>query len=161
MDISLGERGLSIILDSCYAGSFLIDIVVELENHNHGIKLLDAKASSLHNEKSWELSFLEHDAFTFLNPGNKHVDSRELTRAIEKNDNTIIAKSLQGLVAMMACPVAFLTRGRQHPIDCVKGYIFSISGLGEFSLGDIEETITRDLLIAYFEKAKNQIWEKD
>ncbi|MDX5420137.1 MAG: hypothetical protein LPK09_13050, partial [Hymenobacteraceae bacterium] len=134
-----------------------------LESTSYGIKLLDAKASSMHDEKSWELSFLEYGAhtFTILHPGNKYVSDKELTRAIEKNDDRVVAKLLQGMVSMMTCPVAYLTRGKQHPIDCMKGIHFSIRGYGDFSLSDIEEPITRELLIKNLEKAKNRIWDED
>lgn len=156
-----GERGLGLMLDSCYSGSFLIDIVVELEEHNYGIWLFDAIVSSMHDEKSWELSFLEHGAFTFafLNPGNQYLKKNELSRAIEKKDNKVIARLLQGMVGSMASSVAFLTQGRQHSIDCMKGLHFEVVGHGSFSLADLEETITREILISKFEKAKNEVWE--
>lgn len=161
LDKNQGERGLGLILDSCYAGSFLIDVVVELEEPNSGIRLFDARVSSMHDEKSWELSFLEHGAFTFaiLNPGNQYLEKNELAKAIERKDNRVIAKCLQGMVGMVASPVSFLTQGKQHSIDCMKGGHFSVDGHGSFSLFDIEGNVNREALIKNFEKAKNEIWE--
>lgn len=161
IDITAGSRGFSLMLDSCYSGSFLIDIVVALEKKEFGVKLLDAFTSSMHNEKSWELSFLEHGAFTFtfLNPGNQYVMPHELTKAIEEDDQRMLAKFLQGMVGMLASPVAFLTKARQHSISCSKGYNgyqFSINGLGSFSLSNLKE-INRELIIEKFDKAKLQM----
>lgn len=159
---SQGKRGLSFILDSCYAGSFLINIVLELEHNGCRIKLFDAKVSSMHDEKAWELEFLEHGAFTFtfLNPGNGYVNNIEFTRAIEKQDHRLLAKYLQGSVGHLASSTAFLTQGRQHSIDCLKGDHITIDGHGYFSISDIEGIITRENLIKEFEKAKNVIWEE-
>lgn len=156
-----GNRGLGLLLDSCYASSFLIDIILELEKNESSIKLFDALVSSMHDEKSWELSFLEHGAFTFsfLNKGNAYVNINNFVRAVEKNDYKVIVKSLQGIVGSMgANSVAFLTQGRQHSIDCTKGSDFSIDGHGSFSLLDIKEPITKEGLIDKFTRAKDEIW---
>jgi hypothetical protein len=160
---SQGARGLGLGLDSCYAGSFLIDIVVELQKKGHSIELRDAMVSSMHDERSWELSFLEHGAFTFafLHPGNSYVKGKELNIAIERNDHKMIAKCLQGMVGMMASPVSFLTQGRQHPIQCLKGYLFEVAGLGEFSISDIEGAVTRESLVNYFEKIRQDFWTEN
>lgn len=160
---SQGARGLGLGLDSCYAGSFLIDIVVELQKKEHSIELRDAMVSSMHDEKSWELSFLEHGAFTFsfLHPGNSYVKGNELNIAIERKDNKMIAKCLQGLVGSMASPVGFLTQGRQHPIRCYKGALMNISGLGEFYIHDIEGGVTRESLINCFEKIRQDFWTEN
>jgi hypothetical protein len=154
---------LGLRLDSCYAGSFLIDIVVELQKEGYSIELRDAMVSSMHDEKSWELSFLEHGAFTFafLNPGNSYVKANELSIAIERNDHKMIAKYLQGLVGMMASPVSFLTQGRQHPIQCTKGYFFEVTGLGGFSISDIAGAVTRESLVNLFEKVRQDFWTEN
>lgn len=157
-----GSRGLSLILDSCYAGSLLIDIILELHKEEIHVSLFDALVSSMHDEKSWELSFLEHGAFTFsfLNRGNAYVNNFEFARAVERNDNKVIAKCLQGMVGSIgASSVAFLTQGRQHSIDCINGHHISIDGHGSFSLGDIQRPITKEVLIDRFLKAKDEIWE--
>lgn len=150
-----GYRGFSFVLDSCYSGGFLIDTVVELENNSHNVRLYDAKVSSMHNEKSWEMSFLEAGVFTYslVNQGNKYVEPKELSKAIEEQDQRLIAKYLQGMVGSIASSVAFLTKARQHSIDCLKGMYFEIDGLGGFELPQ-DEPITRDLLIKCFFDAK-------
>ena len=161
LDKTKGSRGLSFILDSCYAGGFLIDTIIELEKSEITIRLFDALVSSMHDEKSWELSFLEHGAltFSFLNKGNEYVDDLEFTKAIEKNDFKIIAKYLQGMVGLRgASSVAYLTQARQHSIDCIKGHHFTVIGHGTFSLTDIKETITKEVLKERFLKAKDEIW---
>ncbi len=163
LDPKKGVRGISLMLDSCYSGSFLIDVFLTLDNST-SCRLFDAMASCLPNEKSWELSFLEHGAYTFsrLNPGNSHVEKNELTKAIEKNDYKIIAKCIQGLVSSMASPVSFLTLGKQHSIECFKGLEFSINGHGSFSLADYNTgTVTREQLINLIYEAKDSIWNNN
>lgn len=162
LDSSKGERGLSFFLDSCYSGSFLIETILTSEKSKCPIRLFDAKVSSLPKEKSWELSFLEHGAytFTFLNEGNAYVPQKELTKAIEKQDHALVAKYIQGMVAMISSPVAFLTQGKQHSIDCMKGYIFSVEGYGDFTTAEFEKgELSKEVLLELFEKAKNSIWE--
>lgn len=156
-----GSRGLSFFLDSCYSGGFLIDIIIELEKDKNPVRLYDALVSSMFDEKSWELSFLEHGAFTFsfLNKGNAYVDRLEFARAVEKNDSRIIAKYLQGMIGYMGTdPATFLTQGRQHSIDCIKGHDFTVGAYGSFSLTEIEEEITRDVLEERFSMARSEIW---
>ena len=152
-----GHRGISLFLDSCYSGGFLINLVEELENNQKNIRLYDAKASSLYNEKSFELSFLQSGAFTFTfcNQGNQYVKPGELSEAIEKQDQRTIARCIQGLVATLASPVSYLTCGKQHSIDVIKGRFFSIDGLGAFELPD-NKKITKEILVDLFEEARNK-----
>jgi hypothetical protein len=154
------SRGLGLILDSCYAGGFLIDIIIEIEKEKNALRLFDALVSSMYDETSWELSFLEHGAFTFsfLNKGNSYFDNLEFAKSVENNDNKIITKYLQGIVGSMgASSVAFLTQGRQHSIDCLKGHHLTVNGHSSFSLTDIKGTITRDILEEKFSEAKVEI----
>jgi hypothetical protein len=159
-----GRRGLSFFLDSCYSGGFLIDTIIELEKDDSTLRLFDALVSSMYDEKSWELSFLEHGAFTFsfLNKGNAYVDRLEFARAVEKNDSRIIAKYLQSMVGTMGGDSAtFLTQGKQHSIDCIKGHHFTIGGFGNFSLTELEEEISREILEERFKMARSEIWNNN
>lgn len=161
LNSSKGEKGLSIFLDSCYSGSFLIETVLSTKKSKCSIRLFDAKVSSMPKERSWELSFLEHGAYTFslLNEGNAHVPRNGLTKAIEKQNHALIAKYIQGMVATISSPVAFLTQSKQHSIDCMKGYIFTVEGYGDFTTADFKPgDLNREILLELFEKAKNSIW---
>jgi hypothetical protein len=164
LDKSKGSRGLSFFLDSCYSGGFLIEIIIELLKDNHPVRLYDALVSSMYDEKSWELSFLEQGAFTFsfLNKGNAYVDRIEFARAVQNNDSRVIAKYIQGMVGSAgADPVTFLTQGKQHSIDCLKGHYFTVSGYGSFSYTDLEEKITREILEEKFSMARSEIWDNN
>jgi hypothetical protein len=145
-----GIRGLSLMLDSCYSGAFLIDTILEIDKNFQNVKLYDVEISSRYNEKSWELSFLEHGAFTysFLNRGNGYVNQKELSKAIDNNNHGVIAKYMQGSVGMMACPVAYLTQGKQHAISGVKGCFFGGVDISEYEWG----SLTKDLLLDLFDK---------
>ncbi|WP_109438250.1 caspase family protein [Aquimarina sp. AU119] len=153
----IGDRGISVFLDCCHSGGFLINLVIEVENKEMNIRLYDAKISSLYNERSYELSFLESGVltFTYCNYGNEYVKPGELSKAIEEQDQKTIARCIQGLVATMASPVSYLTCGKQHAIDVSKGRYFSIHGFGEFELPN-DKKITRELLVELFEKAKRK-----
>ncbi len=162
LEKSKGGRGLSFFFDSCYSGGFLIDIIIDLLKDKHPIRLYDALVSSMYDEKSWELSFLEHGAFTFsfLNKGNAYVDRLEFSRAVQKNDFRVIAKYIQGMVGLSGGdPVTFLTQGRQHSIDCIKGHDFTVSKYGSFSLTELEEEITREVLEERFSIARSVIFD--
>ncbi|MEX0319434.1 MAG: hypothetical protein AB3N21_15855 [Ruegeria sp.] len=134
-----GVRGLSITLDSCYSGAFLFETIVALQK-DCDLQLYDALCSSMHDEKSWELSFLGHGAFTYahLNKGNKYVDPIKFAQAIDEQDDSMIAKYLQGVVASNADPTAFLTRGRQHSIDCVRGGDIDAGTRGRIDVSDLD-----------------------
>lgn len=125
-----GLRGIGMISDSCYSGALMINLMIASQP-SRNLRFLDGIFSSLPDEKSWELSFLEHGAFsfTYLNPGNGYVDGGLLTRAIEQNDQKIIAKFIQGSPSIVN-PTAFLTQGRQHSIRINKGGVVEIPGYG-------------------------------
>lgn len=149
-----GIRGLSMLLDSCYSGAFLFEAMVALQE-DRDLQLYDCLCSSMHDEKSWELSFLEHGAFTFthFHKGNHHVDNLELAIAIDKCDYKIIAKCIQGLVGMMADPTTFLTQGRQHPVDCIKGLFLEAGTRGSIGNWDEKMPFTKQQIIQYLEKS--------
>lgn len=130
-----GECGLSMIIDSCYSGAFLINFMIQMQQ-SVNLDFRDGLFSSLPHEKSWELSFLGHGAFTYthMNKGNKNFDADSLTRAIEQNDYNIIAKYTQGMIGAMANPTAYLTQGRQHTIDVSKGCYINIPSYGHYSI---------------------------
>ncbi|WP_299983864.1 hypothetical protein [uncultured Ruegeria sp.] len=143
-----GLRGLSMLLDSCFSGAFLFEAMVALQNHEK-LRLFDAQCSSMHDEKSWELSFLGHGAFTFthFHKGNNYVDSQELADAIDRQDNRTIARCVQGLVGMTADPAAFLTQGRQHSIDCMKGNFIDAGTRGLFDITDVDGALSVQLIV--------------
>jgi hypothetical protein len=138
-NLTLGHetRRIGFILDSCYSGAFLIDFLKLIEPVEE-LYVDDAFAACLHNEKSWELSFLGHGAFTytFLNNGNSHVGPDDLTRAIQNQDHKVLARCLQGLVGMKSNPTTFLTQGKQHPINLLKGQLLTVRGYCEISIFD-------------------------
>jgi len=135
-----GLRGISMMVDACYSGAFLIEFMIQVQK-SMNLDFRDGLFSSLPHEKSWEMSFLEHGAFTFtqMYPGNSYVNSDLLTKAIEQNDHKIIAKYIQGSVGMTSNPTAFLTQSRQHPISVLKGALLSIRGYGDYSVFEESE----------------------
>lgn len=146
-DISLTTE---IRLDSCYSGSFLIDIILELEKEIYNVYLMEGFAASMFDEKSWEMSFLEHGAysFTLLHPGNEYVNSKQLVEAIENNNHRIIAKYAQAGIAMKAPPIPFLTQARQHSMSVYKHNLIGMDNYGDFQLSDLKPPLTREKIIA-------------
>lgn len=122
-----------LILDSCYSSRFLIDFVVSSQ-HDKIIYPFDCIASSLPEETSWEMDFLQHGAMSFhlAHEGNYYVDSTELARAIDKRDFKVIVRALQG--ATVPNPITFLTNGRQHCVILTSGHHLEIQGAGNIEL---------------------------
>ena len=150
-----GYRGIGIILDSCYSGAFLLRLALECDRRFNEFSLYEGLVSCLPDEKSFELSFLEHGAFTytFLNPGNKSVNFDEFNRAILEQDYPIIARGLQGAVANMGNATAFLTQGRQFSASLTK-YRITVPGYTEIEL---ESERTFEELSRNLTKFKNSI----
>lgn len=146
-DVSLTTE---IRLDSCYSGSFLIDIILELEKEIYDIYLIEGFAASMFDEKSWEMSFLEHGAysFTILHPGNKYINGEELIAAIENNNHKIIAKYAQAGIAMNVPSIPYLTQARQHSMSIYKHNLVAMDYYGDFQLVDLEQPISREKIIA-------------
>ena len=153
-----GIRGISMMLDSCYSGAFLFNTLVELQSNNEAVRLYDALCSSMHDEKSWELSFLGHGAFTYthFHKGNKHVDSAAFAKAIDEQDQATIARCVQGLVGMMADPATFLTQGRQHTIDCIKGGGLSTKTRGSIDLNDLGQPFNVEMIVDAFQRGNER-----
>ena len=131
-----GHRGIGIFLDSCYSGAFLLRLTLECDTHFNEFSLYEGSVSCLPDEKSFELSFLGHGAFTytFLNQGNKSVDFDEFNKAILEQDYRIIARGLQGAVTNMGGnPTAFLTQGKQFSASLTK-YRITVPGYTEIEL---------------------------
>ena len=130
-----GLCGLSMMVDSCFSGAFLINLMIQMQQ-SMNLDFRDGLFSSLPDEKSWEMSFLEHGAFTYthMHTGNKNFDADTLIRAIEKSDYNIIAKYTQGMIGAMANPTAYLMQGRQHTIDISKGHFIRIPSYGSYSV---------------------------
>ena len=119
-----GPRGIGVFLDSCYSGSFLVRLALELYPRSD-FRLFEGLVSCLPDEESFELSLLEHGAFTytFLNRGNESVEKDQFNRAILEQDDCIIAKGLQGLVGMIGNSTAYLTQGKQFSMDLLEDRI--------------------------------------
>ena len=140
-DVTLGgenERTFGVWLDSCNSGAFLIRLAIEAFDDFVGFRLDEGLASCLPGEACFEMDSLQHGVFSFtlLHPGNMNVDRLEFNDAILCNRKDEIAKGLQGLVAMMSNPSAFLTEARQFSIELCKNVIdvhgdFSTVALGE------------------------------
>lgn len=143
---------IDLILDSCYSGSFLIDFLVSAQS-NETVYPFDCVASSLPDEKSWEISFLEHGAMSFhlTHPGNSYVDPAELARAVDQKDLKFVVRALQGVAPN---PVTLLTNGRQHSVLLVSGHVFEVQGAGSFELADHFGKLTHLGITNALEKAK-------
>lgn len=153
-----GIRGISLMLDSCYSGAFLINLMVHLENLAN-LRLFDAQTSCLHNEKAYESKMLGHGFFTYtkLFPSNKHVPIEEFKDAIIKKDFKTQTMHLQGLVSSMVCPTFFLTQGRQTVLDVMKGNFINVKGHGDYTLGgeDGNDSIDFGTIALELQKIKN------
>ena len=143
-----------VILDSCYSSKFLIDLIVESQNDDL-IYPYDCFVSSLPDEKSWELIFLEHGALSFhlLHQGNGYVDRIELAKAVDNQQWELIAKALQGIT--VPNPVTFLTAGRQHAVSLTSGHYLEVQGAGSVELSDYKGKLTRPGLYSCLYKAKS------
>ena len=157
LEPKMGARGLSMLLDSCYSAAFLFEMIALLQYEGE-LRLYDALCSSMHDEKSWELTFLGHGAFTYthFHKGNKHVDRDELATAIDLQDQKTIARCIQGLVALSANPTTYLTQGMQHPLDCIKGGFMSAGTRGECDVPDLGEDFTVHDIIKAFEASQRR-----
>ena len=133
-----GERTIGVWLDSCHSGAFLIRLAIEAYEQFEGFRLDEGLASCLPNEQCFEMDILEHGVFTYtrLNPGNASVDRDRFNQAILENDEDEIAKGLQGLVAMMSSPTAFLTKGKQFSVSLMKHVIEVHGGYATVELED-------------------------
>ena len=144
-----GERTIGVWLDSCHSGAFLIRLAIEAYEQFEGFRLDEGLASCLPNEKCFEMDMLKHGVFTYtrLNPGNASVDKDGFNQAILKNDEDEIAKGLQGLVATMSSPTAFLTKGKQFSISLMKHVICVHGGYATVELEDDNdfESVSREL----------------
>jgi hypothetical protein len=129
------ERGVELLLDSCFAGAFLADFLSAstFPSLRNKITPRDIWAASLHDELAWELPELSHGAliFTLKNPGNAHVDFWKLGEAVHDNDQDYIRMALQGSVPN---PVTYLTEGDQHSIELINGHALQVKGVGYFEL---------------------------
>jgi len=143
----------NLIVDSCYSGRFLIDFMVSCQNHKT-VYAFDCNVSSLPDERSFEMDFLEHGAFSFTlsHQGNSYVDASELARAVDDQDLGTIVKSLQSVT--VPNPVAFLTRGRQHSMELVSGHHLSVTGAGSIELSDHFGSLTHAGLADAVARAK-------
>ncbi|WP_170405096.1 hypothetical protein [Ruegeria arenilitoris] len=144
-----GIRGISMMLDSCHSGAFLFEAMVALQGREETVRLYDGLCSSMHDEKSWELSFLEHGAFTFthFHQGNSYVSPAEFQKAIDEQNHKVIVKCIQGLVASMADPATFLTQGKQHSIDCVKGGGLTTKTRGSTDINELDQPFDVEMII--------------
>lgn len=152
-----GERQnklhVDLIIDSCYSGRFLIDFIVSSQTHDT-VYAYDCVVSSLPDEKSYELDYLEHGALSFAlsHSGNAHVDSKELARAVDSRDHKAILKFLQGVT--IPNPVAFLTNGRQHSLHLDSGHLLSVAGAGSIELSDHIGALTHEALSDAISRAR-------
>ncbi len=141
-----------LILDSCYSGGFLIDFLVSAQS-NDTVCPFDCMASSLPDETSWEMDFLEHGAMSFhlTHAGNSYVDTTELAKAIDQKDMKVLVRALQGTVPN---PVTLLTNGRQHSVLLISGHQFEVQGAGFVELAEHFGTLTHSGIRNALESAK-------
>lgn len=148
------ELHVDLVLDSCFSAGFLIDFVVNSQL-DKTVYAFDCKVSSLPDEPSFEMDYLEHGAlsFTLAHPGNSHVDPVDLARAIDNRDWGAIVKSLQGVA--IPNPVALLTNARQHSMELIAGVCLSIDGAGSIDLAAHLGTLTHTGLADAIDRAKS------
>ena len=150
-----GARGISMMLDSCYSGAFLFHALVALQDDYENVRLYDALCSSMHDETSWELTILGHGAFSFTHffRGNSYVNSAELGKGIDEQNQGTIAKCIQGMVASMADPTTFLTQGKQHAIDCIKGGGVMTKTRGSIDLTELDQPFDFQMIVDGLQKS--------
>ena len=131
------NRLLRVWMDSCYSGAFLLRLAIAAFDDDR-FTLDDGLASSLPDEESLEMDLLGHGIFTYtrLYPGNAHVDTTRFNQAILRDDVEEIAKNLQGLVGMMGSATAFLTEGKQFPVELLKHRLWVQGDYAEVELGE-------------------------
>lgn len=143
------RRLVGLVLDCCYSGLALAQLLTHPQ-HGRAFTVVDGFAASLHNEVAWELDSLSHGALTFTmkHPGNAHVESERLARAVDQGDDEYLRLALQAFVPN---PVTYLTRGDQHSLDLVNGHYLTIKGHGSVEIGD---TTTLSRLVAAMDRAR-------
>ncbi len=127
------RQALGIVLDCCFSGRALAEIICSDEHATGLILVEDGFAAALHDEEAFEIDSLNHGALTFTMryPGNRHVDQSRLARAVNENDDEYLRYALQGFVPN---PVAYLTEGDQHSIDLTNGHYVEVKGGGHFDV---------------------------
>jgi len=138
---SKNKLHVDLILDSCYSSRFLIDFIISSQNREI-VYPFDCIASSLPDETSWEMDFLEHGAMSFhlTNEGNAHVDTIELAKAIDQKDHKVVVRALQGMT--VPNPITFLTNGKQHCVILTSGHHLEVQGAGSVELDNHIGTLT-------------------
>ena len=106
----------TIVLDSCYSGAFLTDFLEGcLTTHSRELMPFACRASSMHDEVSWEESELGHGLYTYcasVRPARDNLATLAAT-AIQA-DNT---RGPSLWVAEGAYGCAILTGGEQNPVE--------------------------------------------
>jgi len=121
-----------LFIDACFAGAFLAEAIAS-RSVDSCVRIRDAHLACLHDESAWEMSSLHHGALTFVlkHPGNAHVDSARLARAVDEGDEQYIRASLHSFVPN---PVTYLTQGDQHTIVVTGGHHCEVQGGGYFEI---------------------------
>lgn len=133
-DSSDRTRKLGLVLDSCYSGRTMAQILTD-ERQQRDFLVIDGFAACLHDESAWEFEYLEHGVLTFSmrHRGNAHVDSARLARAVWDGDGQYLRFALH---AFTPNSVSFITDGQQTSIDVINGHLVQIPGGGETELPD-------------------------
>lgn len=154
-----GTLHVDLILDACYSSRFLIDFMVSAQRHKT-VYPFDCMVSSLPEETSWEMDFLEHGAMSFhlTHGGNSYVDQTELAKAIDRNDFKFVMMALQGMT--VPNPIALLTNGKQHAVRLTSGHCLEVQGAGWVELGDYFGSLTHAGIADALETAKNAYGEE-
>ncbi|WP_158838849.1 hypothetical protein [Streptomyces sp. NRRL S-1022] len=145
------SRKLQLVLDSCYSGMTLAQLMCH-ESHRTRVLLVDAFAAAMHDEKAWELTSLGHGALSYsmasvnsLNIGG----NPNLALAIEIQDEEEIRKYLYRAAPN---PVSYLTNADQHSLELTNGHSLSIKGLGTL---DIFRQTTPDEICEHLEQLRS------
>ena len=155
---SRNKLHIDLLLDSCYSARFPIDLMVGMKGNEH-VYPFDCTVSSMPDEKSWEMNFIEHGALSYslIHTGNEHVDGAELARTIDTCDRETVVKALQG--AGVPNPVTLLTDGRQHSVELVSGHTIEVVGAGKVDLAEHLAVLTHAGLADCLYRAKSAYGE--
>lgn len=133
------KRRLSLVLDSCYSGRTLAEVVVD-ERQASDFLLIDGFAACMHDEVAWELDLLGHGALSFAmgartdarkGPDASTHDQTSLARAVrERND----AATRAALCRHTPNPVTYLTDGDQCAVEVINGWHIGPQGGGSIEL---------------------------
>jgi hypothetical protein len=147
-------------LDFCHSGAFLIKVLEGKDSTTlyKNLRMYDALASPMDDEKSYGLSSLGHRIFTLtLAISNiSRISPLRLKEII--SDKKLKDATLRDLTCWQISPftppiprlTSFLSSKRQTVVDCINGQFISTDNRGETELAEWIETIDIAALLDIF-----------